>query len=132
MPLKAQNFILTRSQAACLVALQHRKGSSKAEIAILAKLDLLKTAAALRVLMRLGLARQDRTKAWHTTARVKTCRFETVPDQPRRNSDVPGPGARRLLEVLDRQCAGARSRKNYGSPIKGYTSLRSDCMHKDT
>jgi hypothetical protein len=55
MPLKAQNLVLTKSQAACLVALQHRKGS-KAEIAILARLDLLKTAAALRVLKRLGLA----------------------------------------------------------------------------
>src|SRR5216684_5089434 len=62
MPLKARNLVLTKSQAACLVALRHRKGS-KAEIAILAKLDLLKTAAALRLLMRLGLARQDRTKA---------------------------------------------------------------------
>jgi hypothetical protein len=48
MPHKAQNLVRTKSQAACLVALQHRKGS-KAEIAILARLDLLKTAAALRV-----------------------------------------------------------------------------------
>src|SRR5260370_1417259 len=46
MPLKARKLVLTKSQAACLVALQHRK-SSKAEIAILAKLDLLKTAAAV-------------------------------------------------------------------------------------
>ena len=70
MPLKARNLVLTKSQAACLVALRHRKGR-KAGIAILAKLDLLKTAAALRVLMRLGLARQDRTKAWHSTACAK-------------------------------------------------------------
>jgi DNA-binding IclR family transcriptional regulator len=48
MPPKARNLVLTKSQAACLAALQHRKGS-KAEIAILAKLDLLKTAAALRI-----------------------------------------------------------------------------------
>jgi hypothetical protein len=59
MTLKAQNLVLTKSQAACLVALQRRKGS-KAEIAILSRLDLLKTAAALRILMQLGLARQDR------------------------------------------------------------------------
>jgi hypothetical protein len=57
---------------------------------------LLQTAAALGVLMRLGLARQDRANAWHTTARGRTCRFEIVPDRPRRNSGVPGPGARRL------------------------------------
>ena len=82
MALKARNLVLTASQAACLVVLRHCKGS-KAEIAILAKLDLLKTAAALRVLMRLGLARLDRTKAWHTTARAETCRFDTVPDRPR-------------------------------------------------
>jgi hypothetical protein len=40
MPLKARNLVLTESQAACLVALQHRKGS-KTEIAILAKPSLL-------------------------------------------------------------------------------------------
>jgi Mn-dependent DtxR family transcriptional regulator len=113
MPLKARNLVLTKSQAACLVALQHRKGS-KAEIAILAKLDLLKTAAALRVLMRLGLARQDRTKAWHTTARAKTCRFETVPDRPRQNSGVPGPGAQRLLEVLVRPMRGREIAEKLG------------------
>jgi Mn-dependent DtxR family transcriptional regulator len=105
MLLKARDLVLTKSQAACLVAIRHRK-DSKAEIAILAKLDLLKTAAALRILLRLGLAEQDRAKAWETTPRGKACRFETVPDRPRRNSGVPGPGARRLLEVLDRPMRG--------------------------
>jgi Mn-dependent DtxR family transcriptional regulator len=113
MPPKARNLVLTKSQAACLAALQHRKGF-KAEIAILAKLDLLKTAAALRVLMRLGLTRQDRTKAWHTTARAKTCCFETVPDRPRQNTGVPGPGARRLLEVLDRPMRGREIAEKLG------------------
>jgi Mn-dependent DtxR family transcriptional regulator len=113
MPPKARNLVLTKSQAACLAAFQHRK-RSKAEIAILAKLDLLKTAAALRVLMRLGLARQDRTKAWHTTARAKACCFETVPDRPRQNSGVPGPGARRLLEVLDRPMRGRQIAEKLG------------------
>jgi Mn-dependent DtxR family transcriptional regulator len=113
MPPKARNLVLTKSQAACLAALQHRKGF-KAEIAILAKLDLLKTAAALRVLMRLGLTRQDRTKAWHTTARAKTCCFETVPDRPRQNSGVPGPGARRLFEVLDRPMRGREIAEKLG------------------
>jgi len=57
-------------------------------------------------LLRLGLAKQDRAKAWHTTARGKACRFETIPDRSRRNGGVPGPGARRLLEVLDRPIRG--------------------------
>ena len=94
MPLKARNLVLTKSQAACLIALRHRK-VSKAEIAIQAKLDLIKTATALGALARLGLAKQDEAKRWHTTARGKTCRFETVPDRLRRNSGVraPAPGA---------------------------------------
>jgi len=78
MLLKAQNLVLTKSQAACLVALQHRTGS-KAEIAILARLDLLKTAAALRVLMRLGLARQE-----HSPRRCEMSGWETYSGLQRR------------------------------------------------
>jgi hypothetical protein len=92
---KDRNLVLTKSQAACLIALHHGK-QSKAEIAIMTKLDLLKTNAALHALMGLGLAKQDRTTAWHVTARGKTCVFETVPDRQRRNNSVPSPGARRL------------------------------------
>ena len=100
-----RNLVLTKSQAACLIALQHGK-DSKAEIAIMTKLDLLRTNAALHVLMGLGLAKQDRTTVWHVTVRGKTCVFETVPDRQRRNNNVPGPGARRLLEVLNRPMRG--------------------------
>jgi Mn-dependent DtxR family transcriptional regulator len=102
---KDRNLVLTESQAACLMALRQGK-DSKAKIAILTKLDLLKTNAALRVLMGLGLAKQDRTTAWHATARGKTCVSETVPDRERRNSSVPSPGAQRLLEVLTRPMRG--------------------------
>jgi hypothetical protein len=42
MTLKDRNLVLAKSQAACLIALQHGK-ESKAEIAIMTKLDLLKT-----------------------------------------------------------------------------------------
>ena len=80
--------------------------NSKAEIAVTTKLDLRKTNAALHVLMGLGLAKQNRTTAWHVTARGKTRVFGTVPDRQRRNSSVPGPGARRLLEVLVRPMRG--------------------------
>lgn len=52
MPVKARNLILTDSQAACLIALRHCK-DSKSKIAIEAKLDLIKTAAALGALARL-------------------------------------------------------------------------------
>jgi hypothetical protein len=75
-----RNLVLTKSQAACLIALRHRK-NSKTEIAIQAKLDLVKTAVALRALVWLGLAKQGQTKGWHTTPRGKTCRFETVLDR---------------------------------------------------
>src|SRR6266511_748710 len=98
---KARNLILTKSQAACLIALRHRK-DSKTEIAIQAKLDLIKTATELGALARLGLAKQGQAKRWHTTARGKACRFETVPDRLRRNSGFPGPGGRRVLKLLDR------------------------------
>jgi len=66
MARKAQNPILTKSQAACLIALRHSK-DSKTEIAIQAKLDLIKTAAGLGALARLGLAKQDQAKKWHVT-----------------------------------------------------------------
>jgi DNA-binding IclR family transcriptional regulator len=102
---KSRNLVLTKSQAACLNALRDGK-VSKAEIAIMTKLDLLKTNAALHVLMGVGLAKQDWTTAWHATTRGKACLFVTVPDRPRRNSSVPGPGARRLLDALDRPMHG--------------------------
>jgi Mn-dependent DtxR family transcriptional regulator len=102
---KDRNLVLTKSQAECLIALQHGK-ASKAEIAIMTKLDLLKTNEALHMLKGLGLGKQDRTTAWHVTARGKVCVFETVPDRQHRNSSVPSPGARRLLEVLERPMRG--------------------------
>jgi Mn-dependent DtxR family transcriptional regulator len=95
----ARNFILTESQAACLIALRHCK-DSQSTVAIEAKLDLAKTATALRALARLGLAGHDQ-KRWHATSCGKTCRFETVPDRARRNNGLLGPGGRRLLELLD-------------------------------
>ena len=84
MPIKPNDLALTNSQAACLIALRHCK-DSKSKIAIEAKLDLIKTATALGALARLGLAKQNRAKKWHATARGKTCHYETVPDRPRRN-----------------------------------------------
>jgi DNA-binding IclR family transcriptional regulator len=105
MPLKARSLVLTKSQAASLIALRNCK-SSKPEIAIHAKLDLVKTATALGTLARLGLAKQDQAKRWHTTTRGKTCRFKTVPDRLRRNSGMLGSGGRRLLKLLDRPMRG--------------------------
>ena len=105
MPFKGRSLVLTKSQAACLIALRNGK-VSKPEIAIQAKLDLIRTATALGTLARLGLAKQDQAKRWHTTARGKTCRFKTVLDRLRRNSRIPGPGGRRLLKLLDRPMRG--------------------------
>jgi predicted ArsR family transcriptional regulator len=102
---KARNPELTKSQAACLIALRDSK-AMKTGVAIQAKLDLIKTATALSALERLGLAKQGRAKRWHATARGKTCRFEVVPDRLRRNSGIPGAGGRRLLKLLDRPMRG--------------------------
>ena len=105
MPLKARGLVLTKSHAACLTAL--RKGKvTKAEIAILAKLDLAKTAAALGALEQLGLVKQNQEKRWHMTRRGKACRFKVMSDRLRRNSGVPGAGGRRLLNLLDRPMRG--------------------------
>src|ERR1700688_1796583 len=106
MTSKARNLVLTKSQAACLIALRRRK-DSKPEIAIQAKLDLTKTATELGALARIGLARQNQSKRWHTTTSGKACRFKIGPDRLRRNSGLPGPGALRLLQLLDRPMRGS-------------------------
>jgi DNA-binding IclR family transcriptional regulator len=105
MSRKAQSVVLTNSQAACLIALRNGK-VSKPEIAIHGKLDLIKTASALRALARFGLAKQDRVKRWTTTTSGKICRFKTVPNKLRRNTRLPGPGGRRLLKLLDQPMRG--------------------------
>ena len=105
MPLKARGLVLTKSQAACLTALRNGK-VAKPEIAILAKLDLTKTSAALGTLAQLGLVNQNQEKRWHTTRRGKVCRFKVISDRLRRNSGVPGAGGRRLLNLLDRPMRG--------------------------
>ena len=94
MSRKTPRLALRESQTACLVALRHRP-----RLAIEAKLDIKKTAAALRTLTQLGLAEREGT--WRTTARGATCRFETGPDRPRRTQE-PGPSSQRLLDLLDR------------------------------
>src|SRR5689334_12846233 len=76
MPAKAPKVALTRSQAACLMALRHGK-YSKTTVAIEGKLDLSETSAALTVLARLGLARENTEKrAWHATPHGKACRYQ--------------------------------------------------------
>jgi hypothetical protein len=61
MSRKAPRLALRESQTACLVALRHRKCSTP-RLAIEAKLDIKKTAAALRTLTQLGLADSFRFK----------------------------------------------------------------------
>src|SRR5258705_12331293 len=107
MTSKARNLVLTKSQAACLIALRRRK-DSKPEIAIQAKLDLTKTATELGALARIGLARQNQSKRWHTTTSGKACRFKILQARPQRDNGLPGPGARALLPVLDRAILGVK------------------------
>jgi DNA-binding IclR family transcriptional regulator len=102
---KAKELCLTQPQAACLTALRHGM-DSKSRIAIDAKLGLARTAVALRTLAELGLAERDQAKGWHATSHGETCCFDIVPERSRRNGALPGPGCRRLLEVLDRPMRG--------------------------
>ena len=112
---KAGNLVLTKSQAACRMALRGGK-NFKTKIAIQAGLDLVKTAAALDALAGLGLAIQGQTKRWHTSARGKTCRFETIPDRLRRNSGLPSARSPSSFSqrLLDRRDSRTRCRGQVG------------------
>ena len=101
MDSKVRNLVLTESQAACLAALRSRK-ESKTKIAIQAKLDLEKAAKALDSLSELGLAWRGAMNSWRLTARGRNCHFKTIPDRIRRGSALPGPGERRVLDILNR------------------------------
>ncbi len=114
---KARRLVLTESQAACLVALRDRK-ESKTEIAIEAELDLNKTAIALEKLEELGLAGRGEMNRWHPTGRGRNCRSKIIPDRIRRNSALPGPGARRLLELLDRPMRGSELAERLGVTLQ--------------
>jgi DNA-binding IclR family transcriptional regulator len=114
MPIKARNIALTRSQAACLIALRHGK-TSKSKVAIEAELDLIETATALAALGQLGLARQNKTsRTWRATARGKGCRYKTLPDRQRRNRAAPGASGLRLLGLLDQPRRGREIAEKLG------------------
>jgi predicted transcriptional regulator len=119
---KTRNLVLTKSQAACLIALRIHK-TSQPKIAMEAKLAPVNTAAALRTLARLGLAKQDQSKSWHATARGNTCCFETGPERPRRDTGSPGPNGQRLLELLDRPMRGREIVEKLGITHQGVRQL---------
>jgi Mn-dependent DtxR family transcriptional regulator len=114
MPAKAPKVALTRSQAACLIALRHGK-YSKTTVAIEAKLDLIETSAALAVLARLGLARENTEKrTWHATPRGKACRYQLSAERPRRKRGAPRGSGWRLLALLDRPRRGKEIAEKLG------------------
>lgn len=101
-----QNRIaLTGPQADCLIILRSRNCTIP-KLAIEAKIAINKTRATLRKLAELGLAEQDDLKLWTATALGRICRFEAIPDQPDPIGRSPGPGAQRLLALLDRPTHG--------------------------
>jgi Mn-dependent DtxR family transcriptional regulator len=122
MDTKVRNLILTKSQAACLAALRSSK-ESKTEVAIQAKLDLIKAAKTLEALRKLGLARRGEITRWHLTRLGRYCRFKTIPDRIRRGSALPGPGARRLLDVLDRPMQGNELAERLGITLQRVRQL---------
>ena len=106
MPAKAPKVALTRSQAACLIALRHGM-YSKTAVAIAAKLDLIETSIALAVLARLGLACENTEKrTWHATARGKACRYRLSAERARHKRAAPRGSGWRLLALLDRPRRG--------------------------
>ena len=122
MNTNVRNLILTESQEACLVALRFRK-ESKTDIAIRAKLDLKKAEKALEALKELGLAKRDEMNRWHFTRRGRDCRFKTIPDRIRRSSGLPGPGARRLLDALNRPMRGDQLAERLGITLQRVRQL---------
>ena len=119
---RARNLFLTEPQAACLIALRHGR-DSQSKIAIAAKLSITKATAVLRALAELGLAERDQAKAWHATPRGKTCRFDTVPDRPRKQGALPGPGGQRLLALLDQPMRGKAIVEKLGITHQGVRQL---------
>jgi Mn-dependent DtxR family transcriptional regulator len=114
MPAKAPKVALTRSQVACLIALRHGK-NSKTKVAIEAKLDLIETSAALAVLARLGLARENSEKrTWHASPRGKACRYQIAPERSRRKRRAPRGAEWRLLALLDRPRRGKEIAEKLG------------------
>ena len=112
-----QTLILTESQAACLAALRLRK-ETKSQIAIEAKLDLIKAVKALKRLEDVGLSKHGEMNRWVLTRRGRTCHFKTMPDRIRRGNTLPGPGARRLLEVLDGPMRGSELAEKLGVTLQ--------------
>jgi DNA-binding MarR family transcriptional regulator len=98
MPGKARTIVLTKSQAACLMALRHHP-ETKTGVAIAAKVTITKAAEALGILKNLGLADKDQANRWLPTLGGKVCCIDTIPERRRENKG-PGPGGRRLLDLL--------------------------------
>ena len=117
MNTNVRNLILTESQEACLAALRSRK-ESKTDIAIRAKLDLKKAEKALEALKELGLAERSEMNSWHFTRRGRDCRFKVIPDRIRRGSGLLGPGARRLLDALNRPMRGDQLAERLGITLQ--------------
>src|SRR5258707_15388625 len=71
----------------------------------------------------LGFAERNQQKAWPGARRGKTCRFDTVPDRPRRHGPLPGPGGRRLLALLDQPMRGREIVEKLGITHQGVRQL---------
>ena len=115
--LKVRNLILTESQKACLEALRSHK-ESKTDIAIQAKLDLKKAEKAFEALKGLGLAKRSEMNRWNLTRRGRECRCTIIPDQLRRGRALAGPGALRLLDILDRPMRGSELAERLGITLQ--------------
>jgi predicted transcriptional regulator len=100
---------MTASEAACLEAL--RAGAArKVLIALRAGLNVRQTNAAIGSLASLGLVVPNGQRTWHLTPRGEAAEIVVAPAARGRRSrtvSAPGPGAARLLALLDRPRHGA-------------------------
>ena len=116
-----QAVTLPRSQGACLLALRSREMSAP-QIAIAARLSLIKVNRSLAALELLGLAGMSgqRVIVWRATALGETCLIIPLDtDEPGDDHREPSPSGRRLLEMLDRPIEGRTVARRLGVSRQG-------------
>ena len=109
----ATRLMLTPSQADCLIILRNGNCTMPG-LAVQAKFAMNKVRVTLHKLTELGLVKQNDARLWAATARGRVCRFETIFDQPSRAPGSLGPGAQRLLALLDRPRHGRDMARKLG------------------
>ena len=115
---ETRDVVLTKSHAACLVALRAGKSSST-QIAVTAGLSINTASLALGDLEVLGLAEQSPEAVWRATSRGQTCLVVPSAGGSHEVSRELSPNGRRLLELLERPTQGRSIAKKLGVSRQG-------------